>query len=96
MGKPTLKNVTLPQGVWTNLYTAISQMKGSTVAVGTQIGIAMLQRGQLQLNVGATAPTADSGYEVIRDFEYSENEQGDPGFWAMPPFGDVTVNLKEV
>ncbi len=96
MGKPTLNNVTLPQGVWTNLYTAISQVKGSAVAPGTPIGVRLVQRGHLQLNVGATQPTADSGYEPLRDFEYSENEQGDPGFWAMPPFGDVTVNLKEV
>jgi hypothetical protein len=96
MGKPTLKNVTLPHGVWTNLYTAISQVKGSAVAPGTPIGVSLVQRGHLQLNVGAAAPTADSGYELIRDFEYSQNEQGDLGFWAMPPFGDVTVNLKEV
>ena len=96
MGKPTLKNVTLPHGVWTNLYTAISQIKGATVTVGTPIGISLVQRGMLHLNVGASAPTDDSGYDVIWDFEYSENEQGDPGFWALPPFGDVTVNLKEV
>lgn len=96
MGNPTLPNTKLPVGQWINLYAAITTAKGSTVAVGTAIGIRHLTTGTLQLCVSAVAPTDSSGYEPLGPGEYAENEPGDVGFWAKSPFTDATVNLREV
>ena len=92
----TYPNVTLKKGIWTNLYTAISEKKGSTVPVGTAIGFTLCQRGLVYANVGAATPTDDSGFEPVTDYGYVECEAGDPGLYAMAPFGDVTINIKEV
>jgi hypothetical protein len=92
----TYPNVILKRGEWSNLYQKLSTVKGSAVTVGTPIYVELVQRGLLHLNVGATEPNSDSGYSVIRDNEDAQNEYGDPGFWAFPPFGDVTVNIREV
>lgn len=96
MGNPTLPNTKLPAGQWVNLYAAITTAKGSTVAVGTAIGIRHLTTGTLQLCVSASAPTDSSGYEHLAPGEYAECEPGDVGFWAKSPFTDAIVNLSEV
>lgn len=97
MGIPTLPNVTLPKGTWINLYDAISTAKGEAVAVGTAIGITLLQRGQVHLVVAASEPAADTGYEPLDGLgAYAECESGDAGFWAQAQLGDVVCNLKEV
>jgi hypothetical protein len=92
----TLKNVRLKKCTWINLYTAISEVKGSPVAVGTALGLSMLDYGKIRVNVGPTQPTADSGYEVITGFGYAENETGDSGFWAYSESRDALVNIKEI
>ena len=96
MGNPTLQNSTLPAGVWVNLYTEISVSKGSTVAVGTPLGVEHISGYDIRLNVSAASPAAGSGYTGLRQGEYAENEPGDPGFWALSPFIDATINLREV
>lgn len=96
MGNPTLPNTKLPAGQWVNLYAAITTSKGSTVAVGTAIGIRHLTTGTVRLCVSASAPTESSGYEHLAPGEYAECEPGDVGFFAMSPFTDATVNLREV
>ena len=92
----TLKNVRLKKRTWINLYTAISEIKGSPVAVGTVLGLSMLGYGRIRVHVGPTQPTAESGYELITDFGYAENEAGDSGFWAYSESNDALVNIKEV
>ena len=92
----TLKNVRLKKRTWVNLYTAISEAKGSSVTVGTALGLSMLGYGKIRVNVGPTQPTADSGYEIITDFGYAENETGDSGFWAYSESNDALVNIKEI
>jgi len=97
MGNPTLPNTKLIKGVWVNLYDAISTAKGETVAVGTAIGITLLQRGQVHLVVAASEPGEGTGYEPLDGLgAYAECESGDVGFWAQAQFGDVVCNLKEV
>ena len=96
MGNPTLKNSTLPAGVWVNLYAEITAMKGAAVAVGTPIGIEHVSGSDVRLNVSASSPAEGYGFTVLTQGEYAENEPGDPGFWALSPFVDALVNLREV
>ena len=92
----TIKNVRLKKRTWVNLYAAISEAKGSQVAVGTALGLSLLQYGKIRVNVGPTEPNANSGYELVTDFGYAENETGDSGFWAYSETNDALVNLKEI
>lgn len=93
MGNPTLKNVVVPAGDWISLYALVNTVSGTTVAVGKAIGVSVLDN-VAKLNVGATKPTDDSGWEWLRQDGYAECESGDPGFWIKAPYVDALINIK--
>ena len=49
--------------------------------------------GVAQLNVGATKPDG-TAWEWLRQYDYSECEAGDPGFWILAPYVDALINIK--
>lgn len=93
MGNPTLKNVVVPAGQWYSLYELLNTVSATAVAPGTAIGVSILENVAM-LNVGATKPDDESGWEWLRD--YSECEAGDPGFWIKAPYVDALINIKVV
>ena len=94
MGNATLKNVTVPAGSWLSLYDLLNTVSPTPVAVGTAIGVSMLD-GVAQLNVGATKPDG-TAWEWLRQYDYSECEAGDPGFWIFAPYVDALINIKVI
>ena len=95
MGNPTLKNSIVPAGNWISLYELLNVVHQTPVAVGTAIGVSVLDN-IVQLNVGPTKPTDDSGWEWLGKGSYAECESGDTGFWIRAPYMDALINIKIV
>ena len=95
MGNPTLKNVTVPAGSWVSVYDLLNTVSPTPVAPGTAIGVSVLDN-VAKLNVGATKPTDESGWEWLRQYEYAECQAGDPGFWIKAPYVDALINIKVI
>lgn len=88
----TRVNVSIPQGVWTDLYAA------SGIAVGTEVTI--YQKTSLQLKIAASlsAPTAVDGIFLNSMSDPStplEIPPGELGLWAFSPNGVAVVLVQE-
>ena len=77
----SLPNVTLPEGVWVNLYAATG------IAVGTKIIVQNLTPSYVRLCSKATAPTSADGFNAIPFARNAVNQASDAGAWAMSTSG---------
>jgi hypothetical protein len=84
----TLANVTLPRGVWVDLYTETG------IAVGTQIIVQNLVTSHARLHTSTAAPTGAYGFKTLPPFEEAINDTGDTGAWALSTQGGA-VNVRE-
>lgn len=85
----TLPNVTLPEGVWVDLYAATG------ITVGTQIVTTNLSSRDVRLVTKATAPLPTDGYVVVERHQEHVNEVDDSGAWAMCHLNGA-VNVRAV
>ena len=84
----TISNVTLPAGVWVNLYLATG------LDVGTQIQIQNLGNVNVLLHTGANQPTSTSGYNVLKpESLVFVSEPSPSGSWAQAQRSTGLVNV---
>jgi len=87
----TLPDVTLPQGVWTNLYAAAS------ITVGTAVVLYNKGSQPFYVAISATAPTPTSPSFGIPVWQYNTPAAslsipaGASGLWAYQPYQNGTV-----
>ena len=84
----TLLNVSLPSGVWVDLYSSTG------IAVGTKIQVQNLSHNTVNLYSAATAPAGNYGNNIISRGEQAVNESGDNGAWALCKGSEGLVNVK--
>lgn len=87
----TLPNITIPPGVWVDLYTL------SGIAVGTKITVENTGAADVYLAVQATQPATDhTEYNILkRTGPKMTNSAGDSGAWAFCPNDGSQVNVSE-
>lgn len=86
----TISNVTLPAGVWVNLYLATG------LDVGTQIQIQNIGNTSVFLHTGANQPTSSSGFNIIRpESLVFVSEPSPSGSWAQSQRNTGLVNVGE-
>lgn len=86
----TLPNVTLPDGVWVDLYAATG------LPVGDQIELQNIGSVEVYLYSGATAPAEVPGdaYNILPVYEFAQNASGDAGAWAAVKNNKGLVNVR--
>lgn len=87
----TRTDVIVPQGVWTNLYTA------SGITVGTQVEIRNKSTSFCKIATSLAAPTTVDGFHLTAFPEANPLEiaPGEVGLWAYSPNGAVTLLVQE-
>jgi hypothetical protein len=85
-------NVSVPMGVWTDLYAA------SGIAVGTEV--MLFNKDGMIVNVAASlaAPTTVKGiplYAFTAASDPLDIPPGEPGLWAFSPVGTATILVQE-
>ena len=84
----TLANVTLPIGVWVDLYEATG------LTAGTQIQIQNIGGVNVLLHTGAEQPTATDGFNILRPDSLTFVSQTAPtGAWARADRANGLVNV---
>lgn len=83
----TLPNITLPKGVWVDLYDE------SGITVGVQIVVQSLSSGSVRLSSMAAEPSGADGFQLLNEGIEATNGDGDLGAWAMSMVGGA-VNVR--
>lgn len=90
----SLNNITLPAGVWVDLYAATG------IAIGTQIVVMNLTDTPVKHHAGATVPAnaqkdnSTGSFERIMAFREKVNDLGDNGSWAYSHISTGLVAVK--
>lgn len=88
----TRVNVSIPQGVWTDLYAA------SGIAVGTEVTIYQKTSLQVKIAASALAPTTVDGITLNSPTDPSDPVEippGEPGLWAFCATGSAVILVQE-
>lgn len=87
----TRSDVTVPKGVWTNLYTS------SGITVGTQVEIRNKSTSFCKIATSLAAPTTVDGFHLTAYPEANPLEiaPGEAGLWAYAPQGDIKLLVQE-
>ena len=87
----TRVDVIVPQGVWTNLYTA------SGIPVGTQVEVRNKSTPFCKIAISLLAPTSVDGYHLTAypEADPLEFAPGEVGLWAYAPNGAVKLLVQE-
>jgi hypothetical protein len=88
----TRVNVSIPMGVWTNLYAA------SGIAVGTEVMLFNKDGMIVKIAASLAAPTTVDGfllYAFTAANEPLDIPPGEPGLWAYSPIGTATILIQE-
>lgn len=88
----TRVNITIPQGVWTELYAA------SGIAVGTELAIYKKTSTSVRIVSSATMPTTVEGIPLVAPTDPSkplEIPPGEPGIWAYSDNGSSILLIRE-
>lgn len=88
----TRVNVSIPQGVWTDLYAA------SGIVVGTEVTIYQKTSLQVKIAASALAPTTVEGITLNSPTDPSDPvaiPPGEPGLWAFCANGTAVILVQE-
>ena len=88
----TRADITITQGVWTNLYAA------SGIAVGTEVEVFNKGTYAIKVAVSATQPVSENGIFLFTFTDGDDPLQippGEPGLWALCSSGDGRLLVQE-